>query len=99
MIAWNESYMLNERLTEKYFGVDSGKQLANLNWLLREVNTCLNKIHYRALYDAKDQACIFASIDKRKPGDGTEQDNVRVLNSALGELDKMVADFTMVVSR
>jgi hypothetical protein len=85
IIAWNESYMLNTMLTEKYFSEESQKQLVDLNWLLHLVNTCLNKIHYHDLYQKKDPACHFD-----KDNGGSDQDNIRVLNDALKQVSAKV---------
>jgi hypothetical protein len=86
VIAWNEGYLLNAILTERYFNTESKKQLADLNWLLRQVNTCLNKIHYAALYKTKDGACHF---DGGADG-GSDQDNIRVLQNTLKQVDAKV---------
>jgi hypothetical protein len=94
LIAWNENYMLNVRLTEKYFGVPSKDKLADLNWLLRQLNTCLNRIRYRTLYHEKDQACHFSGI-----AGGTEAENIHALNEAMKEVYGMVDEFTMLVAK
>ena len=61
VITWNENYMINVTLTEKYFGTATMNQLTDINWLMHQMNTCLNKIHYRPLYEAKDPACHFGA--------------------------------------
>jgi hypothetical protein len=93
IIAWNQNYMLNTMLTERYFSLESKKQLSDLNWLLHEVNTCLNKIHYHDLYQKKDPVCHFGE-DKG----GVEQDNLRVLNSALSQVNDKVAALIVSLS-
>ncbi len=85
IIAWNQNYMLNTMLTERYFSTNSKAQLIELNWLLRQVNSCLNKIHYHEIYQKKDPACHFD-----KANGGTDQDNIRVLNDALKQVNTKV---------
>ena len=93
IIAWNENYMLNTILTEKYFSTESKKQLVDLNWLLHLVNTCLNKIHYRDLYQKTDPACHFD-----KANGGSDQDNIRVLNDALKQVNAKVGALVVSLS-
>lgn len=93
IIAWNENYMLNTILTEKYFSSESKKQLVDLNWLLHLVNTCLNKIHYRDLYQKTDPACHFDKVNG-----GSEQDNIRVLNDALKQVNAKVGALVISLS-
>ena len=78
VVVWNENYMLNVMLTEKYFNEESKKQLADLNWMLRGVNSCLNRIHYPQLYKDKDAACHVGGADG-----GSEGDNLRVLQESV----------------
>jgi hypothetical protein len=85
IIAWNQNYMLNTMLTERYFSAESKAQLIDLNWLLHRVNSCLNKIHYHEIYQKKDPACHFDNADG-----GTDQDNLRVLNDALKQVSTKV---------
>lgn len=94
VIAWNENYMLNVRLTEKYFGAPSRDKLANLNWLLHQINTCLNRIRYRAIYPENDRACHFDRVVG-----GTEAENIHAMNDAMKRIDGMVDDFTMLVAK
>jgi hypothetical protein len=95
IIAWNQNYILNTMLTEKYFNADSKKQLVDLHWLLRQVNTCLNKIHYHDVYQKKnDLACHFDKADG-----GTDQDNIRVLNDALNQVNAKVAALVVFLSQ
>lgn len=94
VVAWNENYLLNAILTEKYFSEASKKQLANLNWLLRQVNTCLNKIHYPDLYKTKDAACHFNGADG-----GAEQDNLRALQSALKQVDAQIGSLVVLLAK
>jgi hypothetical protein len=94
VVTWNESYLLNAILTEKYFSEESKKQLADLNWLLRQVNTCLNKIHYADLYKTKDMACHFNGADG-----GTEQDNIRVLQNTLKQVDAKIGALVVLLAK
>jgi len=94
VITWNKNYMLNVILTEKFFGDEATKQLADFNWLLREVNDCLVKIRYPAIYKDKDPACHFDSVKG-----GSEQDNLRVLSDPLTKLDKLFATLQTELSK
>jgi hypothetical protein len=94
VVVWNENYMLNVMLTEKYFSEESKKQLADLNWLLRQVNTCLNKIHYPELYKDKDAACHFDGANG-----GAGQDNIRVLQNALKQVDAKFGSLAVLLAR
>lgn len=94
VIAWNEGYLLNAILTEKYFSEESKKELADLNWLLRQVNTCLNKIHYAELYKTTDAACHFNDANG-----GTAQDNLRVLQSELKQVDAKVGSLVVRIAK
>lgn len=94
VVVWNENYMLNAMLTEKYFTKDSKKQLADLNWMLRGVNTCLNKIHYPQLYKDKDAACHFSGADG-----GSQPDNIRVLQNALKQVDAKFGSLAVLLAK
>lgn len=94
VVAWNEGYLLNAILTEKYFSEESKKQLADLNWLLRQVNTCLNKIHYSELYKTKDTACHVNGTNAV-----SEQDNLRVLQTALQQVDAKVGALLVLLAK
>jgi|SRR5271154_105863 hypothetical protein len=94
IITWNENYMLNTMLTAKFFNEASRKQLVDLNWQLRQVNSCLNKIHYRELYQKKDPACHFD-----KANGGTDQDNIRVLTDALKQVSTKVGELVNSLSQ
>jgi hypothetical protein len=94
IIGWNQNYMLNTMLTEKYFNTESKKQLIDLNWLLRQVNSCLNKIHYHDLYQKTDPACHFDKVNG-----GTDQDNIRVLNDALKQVNAKVGALVVSLSQ
>ncbi len=94
VVAWNESYLLNAILTEKYFSDESKKQLSDLNWLLRQVNTCLNKIHYAELYKTKDAACHFNGADG-----GAGQDNLRVLQNTLRQVDAKIGSLVVLLTK
>jgi hypothetical protein len=94
IIAWNEAYLLNAILTEKYFNEEGKKQLADLNWRLRQVNTCLNKIHYPALYKGKDAACVFGNANG-----GSTEENIRVLQDALKQVDASVGLLVVLLAK
>jgi len=94
VIAWNESYLLSAILIEKYFNEQSKKELADLNWLLRQVNTCVNKIHYPELYKAKDAACHFGNANG-----GSEQDNIRVLQDTLKQVDAKIGSLAVLLTK
>ena len=94
VVTWNESYLLNALLTEKFFTAESKKQLADLNWLLRQVNTCISKIHYAQLYKSKDAACYFTSAKG-----GSDQDNIRVLQDTLKQVDAKIASLVVLLNR
>jgi hypothetical protein len=94
VVVWNENYMLNAMLTEKYFTEESRKQLTDLNWLLRQVNTCLNKIHYPALYKNKDAACHFDGANG-----GAEKDNIRILQNALTQVDAKFGALAVLLAK
>jgi hypothetical protein len=94
VVDWNNNYMLNVILTEKYFGDQTKNDLADFNWLLRGVNSCLVKIRYRAIYQDKDPACHFASGKG-----GSEQDNLRVLADPLKQVDALFAKLSTELSK
>jgi hypothetical protein len=94
VVVWNENYMLNAMLTEKYFTEESKKQLADLNWLLRQVNTCLNKIHYPELYKDKDATCHFDGANG-----GAEKDNIRILQNALTQVDAKFSSLAVLLAK
>jgi hypothetical protein len=81
VVTWNESYLLNKLLTTKLSSEDSQTQLNELNSLLMEVNTCLNKIHYPEIYKSKDPACSFNSAKR-----GSHQENISVLEHMMKHL-------------
>jgi hypothetical protein len=94
VVTWNESYLLNALLTEKFFTAESKKQLADLNWLLRQVNSCLNKIHYAELYKSKDAACYFNGAKG-----GSDQDNIRVLQDTLKQVDAKIGSLVVLLTK
>ena len=100
VIAYNENYMLNWMLTAKYFDRDSSAKLQELNALLLQVNTCLNKIRYPQLYrdkdprQDKDPACHFDRADG-----GGEADNLRVLNDARRQVYAKVGELAALLSK
>ena len=94
VVNWNNSYMLNVILTEKYFGDEAKKELADLNWLLIQVNTCLVKIRYRAVYEDKDPACHF---DKVKGG--SPQENLSALSGPLKQVDDLFGKLSTELSK
>ena len=88
VVAWNQDYMMNFMLTEKYFGTASSKHLADIHWQLRGLNTCLNKIHYPALYTGNVAVCHVNGFDG-----GTQAQNLDALNKATAALDKDILVF------
>jgi hypothetical protein len=94
VIAWNDDYMINVTLTEKYFGTATMTQLADINWLMHQMNSCLNKIHYRSLYETKDPACHFAAGNG-----GTQQQNIGVLNKATDQVNSAFGAFLKSLSK
>ena len=94
VINWNNNYMLNVILTEKYFGDDAKKQLADFNWLLHQVNTCLVKIRYRATYQDKDPACHFDSVKG-----GSEQENLQVMADPLKKVNDLFSTLSTELSQ
>ncbi|HTI81973.1 MAG TPA: hypothetical protein VL614_16105 [Acetobacteraceae bacterium] len=94
VVIWNENYMINILLTEKYFGSDTKNKLSDINWLLHRMNTCLNKIHYRSLYEPKDPACHLDEGDG-----GSQEQNLDALNKTTDRVNKAFGDFLAVLSR
>jgi hypothetical protein len=92
VIGWNENYMLNVMLTEKYFGKANRQKLVDIHFLLRTINTCLNKIHYRELYS--DPICHFYSGDG-----GTDNENIAALNKEMAQISKAFEVFTINLSK
>ncbi len=88
VVAWNETYMMNFMLVTKYFGTSASKRLADIHWQLRELNICLNKIHYPALYTGADSVCHVNGIEG-----GTKTQNLDALNKATAALDKDILVF------
>ncbi|WP_158924342.1 hypothetical protein [Acidisphaera sp. S103] len=93
VIVWNENYMINVLLTEKYFGEATMKQLADINWLLHRMNTCLDKIHYRSLYEATDPVCHFDIGNG-----GTQVQNIAVLNKTTDQANAAFGAFLKSLS-
>ena len=94
VVVWNENYMINVLLTEKYFGNATKNQLSDINWLLHRMNTCLDKIHYRSLYEQKDPACHLDEGDG-----GSQEQNIAVLNKATDRANKAFGDFLAALSK
>ena len=94
VISWNNDYMLSIFLTKRFFSNETVTDLENLNWELRQINTCLNKIHYPELYKNKDPACHFNEIKG-----GTEEDNLRVLGDAIKKVDEIFAKLFTELSK
>ena len=100
VVAYNEDYMLNWMLTAKYFNSESSAKLQELNALLLQVNTCLNKIRYPQLYRDKDRrqdkdpACHFERADG-----GSEENNLRVLDAARKEVYTKVGELTALLAK
>jgi len=94
VVAWNSDYMLSVFLTKKFFSNDAVTDLTNLNWELRLVNTCLNKIHYPEVYKNADPACHFDQVKG-----GTEQENLRVLDDAVKKVDDIFSKLFTELSK
>lgn len=94
VIEYNDNYITNMILAQKYFNKTTTAQLQDLHWLLRAINTCLNKIHYRTLYQDKDPACHFDKADG-----GSEPDNLRVLNGALNQVNAKFGGLMTLLSK
>ena len=94
VITWNNNYMLNVILTEKLFGEEAKNQLVAMDALLRQVNSCLAKIRYRAVYQDKDPACHFGDVKG-----GSEQDNLRVLSDPLAKVNKIFGTLQTELSK
>jgi hypothetical protein len=88
VVAWNQDYMMNFMLVGKYFGAGAAKRLADIHWQLRGLNTCLNKVHYSALYTGNDAICHVNGIDG-----GAPPKNLDALNKATAALDKDILMF------
>jgi hypothetical protein len=94
VVTWNENYMINVLLTEKYFGDATMKQLADINWLMHQMNNCLNKIHYRSIYEPRDPACHFNTENG-----GTQEQNLDALNKTSGQVDTAFGAFLKSLSK
>src|SRR5579872_739321 len=94
VVQWNENYMINVVLTEKYLGETTKTQLADLNWLLHRMNTCLNKIHYRSVYEQSDPAC---HLDEGNGG--SQAQNIAVLSKTLDRVNKAFGGFLAPLSK
>lgn len=94
VIAWNENYMINVMLTERYFGSATMKQLTDINWVMHQMNNCLNRIHYRALYEAKDPACYFNAAKG-----GTQDQNIAALNKTTDQVNAAFGAFLQSLSK
>jgi hypothetical protein len=81
VVTWNESYLLNKLLTAKFFSEESQTQLNELNSLLVQVNTCLNKIHYPEIYKKDHPACSFNDAKG-----GSHQENIGVLENMMKQV-------------
>jgi hypothetical protein len=81
VVAWNENYLLNTILAEKYFSTTTQSTLMDLNWMLIHVNDCVNKIHYVETYKAKDPICHFEDSSAT-----SQQDNIRALQVKLKQV-------------
>jgi len=88
VIGWDETYMTNILLTEKYFGTETKKQLMDIGWMLLLINNCLNRIHYRVLYEAKDPACHFDGITG-----GTQEQNIAALDKRTEQVNQAYGTF------
>ena len=91
VIDWNENYITNYFMAEKYFAVGVQKKLADINWMFRGINGCMNKIHYRPLYTGVDGVCRLASVGGRDGGnqDTSQDENVSAIASTVDHLDEL----------
>jgi hypothetical protein len=96
VIEWNESYILNYVLTGKYFGSNNAALLADINWLMLQTNSCLNRIYYRPLYTA-DPACHFPLIEQKSSG--TVEDNLKVLGEALKKIGGEALEYAGTIAK
>ena len=94
VVTWNENYWFSSMLTEKYFGAPTRDQLANINWMLRLINSCLNRIRYRELYESKDPACHVNDLTG-----GTQEQNIAAVTAASDRVDKALEVFTRSLSK
>jgi hypothetical protein len=92
VVLWNENYMLNAMLTGKYFGKANKQKLVDIHFLLRNVNTCLNKIHYRSLY--YDPICHVYSGDG-----GSTAENIGVIEKEMARIGEAFELFTENLSK
>jgi hypothetical protein len=92
VVLWNENYMLNAMLTGKYFGKANKQKLVDIHFLLRNVNTCLNKIHYRSLY--YDPICHVYSGDG-----GSTAENIDVIEKEMARIGEAFELFTENLSK
>lgn len=94
VVTWNEDYMTNYLLVTKYFDQNSSKALADINWQLRGLNTCLNKVHYRDLFERMDPICHLNGIDG-----GDQKQNLDAVTKTTAQLDKQIETFVLGLSR
>jgi hypothetical protein len=98
VVNWNKNYMLNALLTEKFFGEEAENQLKDLNSLLLQVNTCLNKIHYPDLYKT-DATCQSSGAKAGSDQENIRAENLSVLKATLKQVDDKVGSFVNLLSK
>ena len=93
VIAWNESYLLNAILIEKYFSGAPQTILKDINWMLIHINDCVNKIHYSAVYKSKDPICHFEDSSAKSEEDNMTavQNKVKQVGTKIGSLATLLA--------
>ena len=94
VVAWNESYLLNTILTEKYFSAATQAILMDLNWMLIHVNDCVNKIHYSDTYKTKDPICHFEDASAN-----SQQDNIHALQDKLKQVSAKISSLVVLLTK
>jgi hypothetical protein len=91
VVSWNENYITNYFLAGKYFSPDVQKQLADINWIFRGINTCMNQIHYRLLYTGDNGVCHLHDIGGADGGnqDQSQGQNVAAIGKTTDHLDEL----------
>jgi len=101
VVSWNENYLTNYFLAGKYFSPDIQKQLADINWVFRGINTCMNQIHYRSLYTGDNGVCHLHSIGGVDGGnqDQSQGQNVAAIGTTTDHLDALFKTFLDAISK
>jgi hypothetical protein len=94
VIAWNESYLLNSILSEKYFNSGTQTILMDINWMLIHINDCVNKIHYLAVYKSKDPVCHFEDSSPK-----SEQDNMIALQNKVKQVGAKIGTLATLLAK